>query len=203
MDTNVQFALLVTWIGSVVAVLLAFIWVAWRLGPKGRGQGGGGGSGHGDIFSEEYRQHMREKGEARFERMLEQNAAYLQKDLHDISEQVAEYVKDRVGDILKEEFVDQKQSVAAAQAHMSETFSKVDEAIKEYQQMMTEQFERELKVEKARRLNRFQNNMADIVTAHVQQTLGAHLEVDEQIKFILENLDANKTAIVEDIKREL
>lgn len=203
MDASTQLALLITWVGSVLAVLLAFVWVAWRLGPKGRGRGGGGQSGHGELFSDEYLQHMREKGEARFERTLDENAAFLQKDLHDISDNVTEYIKERAGEILKEEFADQKQTVAAAQQHMSEAFAKVDHAITDYQKAMTEQFDRELKQEKARRLNRFQANMADVVTHHVQQTLGTHLEVDQQIKFILDNLEANKTAIVEDIKREL
>jgi hypothetical protein len=36
----------------------------------------------------------------------------------------------------------------------------------------------------------------------VQQTLGTHMEIDDQVKFILKNLEENKTAIVEDIKRE-
>lgn len=197
---DVQLALLLTWVGSVLAVLLAFIWVAIRLGRVRGGSGGGGRSN--ELFTEEYRQHLREKGEARFERTLEENAAFLQQDLHSIGEEVTEYVKERAGEIIKEEFSDQKQSVAAAQQHMNEAFLRIDKAISEYQQMVREQFDKELKIEKARRLERFQQNMADVVTHHVQQTLGSHLEIDDQIKFILTNLEANKTAIVEDIKRE-
>lgn len=197
---DVQLTLLLVWGGSVVAILLAFIWVAVRLG-RVRG-GGGGGHDNGKVFTDEYRQHLREKGAARFERTLEENAAFLQQDLHKVSERVTEYVKERAGDILKEEFADQKQSVAAAQQHMSEAFTRVDKAITEYQQIMREQFDRELKIEKARRLERFQENMADVVTHHVQQTLGTHMEVDDQVKFIIKHLEENKTAIVEDIKRE-
>ncbi|RTK95353.1 hypothetical protein EKI60_00150 [Candidatus Saccharibacteria bacterium] len=195
-----ELILFITWAGSVVAVLLAFIWVAVRLN---RVRSGGGGGNKNELFSEEYRQHMREKGAARFERTLEENAAFLQQDLHAISDQVTEYVKERAGEILKEEFADQKQTVAAAQQHMSESFKKVDQAIAEYRKAMSEQFEKELKLERARRLQRFQDNMADVVTHHVQQTLGTHLSIDDQIKFIIDNLEANKTAIVEDIKREL
>lgn len=197
---DVQLVLLLVWIGSVLAILLAFIWVAIRLG-RVRG-GGSGGHDNGKLFTEEYRQHLRDKGAARFERTLEENAAFLQQDLHKVSERVTEYVKERAGDILKEEFAEQKQSVAAAQQHMSEAFVRVDKGITEYQQIMREQFDRELKIEKARRLERFQENMADVVTHHVQQTLGTHMEIDDQVKFIIKNLEANKTAIVEDIKRE-
>lgn len=197
MDT--QTILFITWAGSVVAVLLAFIWVAVRLGHV---RGGGGGNSKKELFTEEYLQHMREKGEARFERTLDEGAAFLQKDLHAISDTVTEYIKERAGEVLKEEFADQRQSVAAAQQHMGEAFAKVDRAITEYQKTMTEQFQKELLAEKERRLQRFQENMADVVTHHVQQTLGTHLEIDDQVKFILKNLEDNKTAIVEDIKRE-
>ncbi|MCA9329810.1 hypothetical protein KDA11_04140 [Candidatus Saccharibacteria bacterium] len=195
---DLQFTVLLIWIGSVVAVLLAFIWVAVKLG-KVRGT-----SGHdnGKLFTEEFRQHLREKGAARFERTLEENAAFLQRDLRNVSDRVTDYVKERAGEILKEEFTDQKQSVAAAQQHMSETFAKVDKAINEYHHIMREQFDRELKIEKARRLERFQDNMADVVTHHVQQTLSTHMEIDDQVKFIIKNLELNKTAIIEDVKRE-
>ena len=67
---------------------------------------------------------------------------------------------------------------------------------------MTEQLKEELAAEKQRRLDRFADNMAEVVNHHVQQTLGTHMEVGEQVEFILRNLEDNKTAIIEDIKRE-
>lgn len=189
-------------IGSILSVLLAFIWVAIRLGPKGRGHGGGHG-GKDDIFTEEYREHLRQRGAARFEKTLDQNATFLQQDLHSIGEEVTEFIKERASDILKEEFSDQKQSVATAQQHMANAFAKIDQQIADYQKNMSEQFEKELAHEKERRMDRFVDNMAEIVTAHVQHTLGEQLDVGEQMQFIIANLDANKQAIIEDIKREV
>lgn len=198
-DTNL--ALLLVGVGSILAVLFAFIWVAVRLGPKGRGHGGENG-GNQDIFTDEYREHLRQRGVARFERTLDQNATFLQQDLHNIGEDVTEFVKERAGDILKEEFADQKQSVAAAQQRLAETFAKIENSIDDYQKAMTEQFNTEILAEKQRRLERFEKNMAQVVTGYVQQTLSEHMEVGEQIEFIICNLEANKQAIVEDIKRE-
>lgn len=206
MNSNTQMILLITWAGSVLAVLLAFIWVAVRLGPKGRGHFGSGGGGHkgkdGELFDDEFRAKLRERGVLRFEKTLDQHAAFLQQDLRRISDDVSEHIKQQVEDILKEEFTDQKQSVATAQAHMTETFAKVDHAIAQYQKTMTEQLKEELAAEKQRRLDRFADNMAEVVNHHVQQTLGTHMEVGEQVEFILRNLEDNKTAIIEDIKRE-
>lgn len=203
MNSSTQMILLITWAGSVLAVLFAFIWVAVRLGPKGRGHfSGGHKTKDGELFDEEFRTKLRERGVLRFERTLDQHAAFLQQDLRKISDEVSEHIKQQVEDILKEEFTDQKQSIANAQAHMTEAFNKVDRAITEYQKTMSEQLKAELTAEKNRRLERFTENMAEVVNHHVQQTLGTHMEVGEQVEFILKNLEDNKTAIIEDIKRE-
>jgi len=200
-DVDTNLALLLVSVGSILAVLIAFIWVAVRLGPKGRGHGGGKG-GSQDIFSDEYREHLRQRGVVRFERTLDQNATFLQQDLHNIGEGVTEFIKERASDILKEEFADQKQSVAAAQQRLADTFAKIEGSIDDYQKSMINQFNKEILAEKQRRLERFENNMAEVVTGYVQQTLSEHMEVGEQIEFIISNLEANKQAIIEDIKRE-
>lgn len=202
MLTDTQTILFITWVGSVVAVLLAFIWVAVRLGPKGRNFSAGQRGNNSDVFDDEFRAKLREKGVARFEHTLDQHAVFLQQDLRKISDEVSEYIKNQAAGILKEEFTDQKQVIAAAQQHMSDAFTKVDHAIAEYQQGVNEQFQKELIAEKQRRLDRFSDNMAEVVTHYVQQTLGTHMEVGDQVQFILKNLEENKTAILEDIKRE-
>ncbi len=200
---NTELALFLIGVSSILCALFAFIWVAVRLGPKGRGHGGGGNGGKDEIFTDEYREHLRQRGVARFERTLDQNATFLQQDLHKIGDDVTEFIKERAGDILREEFSDQKQTVATAQQHMANAFAKIDQQIADYQKSMTEQFNKELASEKERRLERFQNNMAEIVTSHVQHALGEHLDVSEQVQYIISNLDANKQAIVEDIKHEV
>lgn len=199
---NVELILLFVIIGCIFSALIAFIWVALRLGPKGRANHGGGG-GNGDIFTDEYRQHLVEKGTARFERTLDQNAAFLQQDLHTISDEVTEYIKDKAGEILKEEFSDQKQAITAAQQHMAEAFSRIDKTMADYQKNLTDQFAHELAEEKQRRIEHFNANMADVITHHVQYSLATHLEVTDQVKYILSHLDENKQAIIEDMKREV
>lgn len=197
---NTELILLIVWVGGVLSVLFAFIWIARKL-PKGHG---GGNGGHGsDAFSDEFRQKLQERGIARFERTVDQNAAFLQQDIRKMSDDITDYIKEQATNILKEEFGDQKQAVIAAQQHMAESFAKVDRAVQEYQHALADQLKKEVKTEKQKLLDRFQENMADVVTHHVQQTLGTHMQIDEQVEFILKNLEENKTAIVEDIKREL
>jgi len=201
-EINTELALFLVALGSILATLLAFIWVAVRLGPKGRMHGANHSS-SGELFDENFRNELRERGISRFERTLDQNATFLQQDLHTIGEDVTEFIKERAGDILKEEFGEQKKAIVAAQQHLSQTFLQVDTAIQQQQKEISAQYLKELQAEKERRLQDFSTNMADIVTKHVEQTLSAHMDIGQQMKYILSNLEANKQAIIEDIKREI
>lgn len=194
-----QTIIFITFVGSVLAILAAFIWIAIRIGPKKHGNSGHNNE---EIFNEEFREKLRQRGIARFEKTIDQNATFLQKDLHNIGEEISEYIKDRATDILKDEFADQKATVAAAQHHIIEVFANVEKSLSQYQQSMTKQFSEELEAEKKRRLQRFESNMAEIVIKHVEQTLSANMKIDEQVEYILKQLENNKSAILEDIKRE-
>ena len=202
MEINTELALFLVALASILSTLLAFIWVAVRLGPKGRGHGANRNSNN-ELFDENFRNELRERGINRFERTLDQNAAFLQQDLHTIGDEVTEFIKERAGEILKEEFGEQKKAIATAQQHLAQTFLQVDTAIQQQQKEISAQYLKELQAEKERRLNDFSNAMAEIVTKHVEQTLSAHMDIGQQMKYILSNLEANKQAIIEDIKREI
>lgn len=202
MEINTELALFLVAISSILAALLSFIWVAVRLGPKGR-RNGANHTNNGELFDDNFRNELRERGITRFERTLDQNATFLQQDLHSIGEEVTEFIKERAGDILKEEFSEQKKAIATAQQHLAQTFLQVDTAIKQQQKEISAQYLKELQAEKERRLQDFSANMAEIVTKHVEQTLSTHMDIGQQMKYILANLEANKQAIVEDIKREI
>lgn len=203
MGNNAQFTILLVAIGSIFSVLLAFIWIAVRLGPKGRGRGPANQSNGEDIFSDEYRDKLRERGIMRFQNTLDQNAVFLQKDLQRVSEEVGEYIKEHVGDILKDQLNDQKQTLIAAEERMAQSFSKVDKALEDYRLKMIEEMKNELALEKQRRIEYLENNLTDVVAHYIKETLAAELDVSEQMESIVANLEANKTAITEDLKREV
>lgn len=203
MGNNAQFTILLVAIGSIFSVLLAFIWIAVRLGPKGRGRGPAQQNNNEDIFSDEYREKLRERGVLRFQNTLDQNATFLQKDLQKISEDVGEYIKQHVGDILKDQLNDQKQTLNSAEDRMAQSFVKIDKALEDYRTKMIEEMKNELLSEKKRRIEYFEKNLTSVVAHYIKETLAAELNVSEQMEFIVANLEANKTAIIEDLKHEI
>ena len=66
---------------------------------------------------------------------------------------------------------------------------------------MGQQMEGEIAKEKARLTERFSNRMADIVNHYVLAAIGNQISLEDQLEFIMAELDRNKAAIVEDINQ--
>ena len=52
----------------------------------------------------------------------------------------------------------------------------------------------------ARLIKRFESNMADIVNHYVLAAIGNQIDLNDQLEYILGELEANKKAIIEDIR---
>lgn len=203
MGNDFELTILIVAIGGIFSILLAFIWIAHRIGPRGRGLRGNGSSQNGELFDDEYRAKLQARGLARFERTLDQNAAYLQKDLSRISEDVGQHVKDNISEILKEQLDDQKQTVKAAEERMAQSFKNIDNALNDYQRSMAMEMKQELKKEVERRIKFYEDNMSEVINSYVKQTLADELDVSAQIPSIIAALEKNKGPILEDLKREV
>ncbi len=202
MGNDFQLTLLIVVLGGIFSLLLAFIWIAVRIGPKGRNLRSHSGNNN-ELFDETYRQKLQARGVARFERTLDQNATVLQKELSNVSEEVTQYIKDNIGQILGDQLDDQKQVVRAAEEKMAQSFKNIDNALTDYQKSMQAEMHQQLLKQVDSRVQFLDQNMSEIINSYIQQTLASELDVSDQIKGIVANLEANKSAIVEDLKREV
>ena len=65
--------------------------------------------------------------------------------------------------------------------------------------MMGQQLSKEIADEKQRLLKHFQENMGDIVNHYVLAAVGNQIDLNDQLEFILSELEANKKDIIDDI----
>lgn len=202
-----QLALIV---GSLSASTLAFIWLAVRLGG-GKGKTPVGESTEETytqqaerdiehIFNDEFREELRNRGRLHFEKIIGENAMFLQQDLRLTTSQLNEYMKSEITRTLKEEFAKYEQSIMDAKQLALESISKTQEAIEQQRQAMSKQLAAELADEKARLAKRFEENMADVVNHYVLAAVGDQIDLNDQLEFILSEMEANKQAIIADIK---
>ena len=152
------------------------------------------------IFNEEFREELRNRGRLHFEKILGENAMFLQQDLRLTTSQLNDYMKQEISQELKEAFANYESAIGDAKQLAVESIEKTKTAIDEQRQAMSEQLEKEITAEKVRRIALFENNMAQVVNHYVLAAVGNQIDLNDQLEYILGELEVNKQAIIEDIK---
>lgn len=152
------------------------------------------------IFNEEFREELRNRGRLHFEKILGENAMFLQQDLRLTTSQLNEYMKGEISKELKEAFANYQSAITDAKTLAIESIQKTKTAIDEERQSLVAQLENEVAEEKARRIKQFDERMAQVVNHYVLEAIGNQIDLNDQLEYILADLEANKAAIIEDIR---
>lgn len=200
------------WLESVLGVLgasgIAFIWLAVRLGrvstpgrktPPDIAQAAEDDVEH--IFNAEFREELRNRGRLHFEKIIGENAMFLQQDLRLTTSQLNEYMKAEITRKLQEEFDKYEQSIMDAKQLAIDSIEKTNKAIEEQRAALSAEVQRQIEAEKALVLQRFEENMAAIVNHYLMLAIGNQIDLSDQMEYIMGEFEANKQAIVEDIRR--
>jgi len=119
------------------------------------------------IFNEEFREELRNRGRLHFEKILGENAMFLQQDLRLTTSQLNDYMKQEITRELKEAFANYESAIGDAKQLAVESIEKTKTAIDEQRQAMGDQLEKEISEEKLRRIKLFEDNMAQVVNHYV------------------------------------
>lgn len=193
---------------SLLGAMSSFIWLALRLGNQGPKQAKGGVELLTDaaeqdvehIFNDEFREELRNRGRLHFEKIIGENAMFLQQDLRLTTSQLNEYMKSEITQKLQEEFAKYEQSITDAKQLALDSITKTQEAIEQQRDLMGQQIIKEIETEKQRLVKRFEDNMADIVNHYVLAAIGDQIDLNDQLEFILSDIEANREAIIQDLK---
>lgn len=193
-------------VGSLAAATAAFVWMAIRLQHAGPGkrknaadiqQAAEEDVEH--IFNDTFREELRNRGRLHFEKIISENAMFLQQDLRLTTSQLNEYMKGEITRNLKEEFAKYEQSINDAKQLAIESIQKTNTAIDEQREQLGQQVQQQILAEKQQLVERFEQNMTDIVNHYVLAAIGNQIDLNDQLEYILADLEANREAIIEDI----
>ncbi len=201
-------------IGALSMTAFAFIWVAVRLGahpPSGGVKKAAAKNGQQEIgqaveedvesiFNDEFREELRNRGRLHFEKIIGENAMFLQQDLRLTTSQINEYMKQEITKTLQEEFIKYEQSIEDAKKLAIESMQKTQIALEEERQILREKLETEVNAQRERLIKRFEENMAEIVNHYVLDAIGNEIDLSDQLEYILGELQTNKDIILEDIR---
>lgn len=198
---------LVVTAGSLAAAGVAFVWVAVRLGGNARGKTSGNGAfdqaaekdvEH--IFNDTFRQELRNRGLLHFEKIIDENAMFMQQDLRLTTSQLNDYMKQEITRKLHEEFDKYEQSIMDAKQLAIDSIQKTNQAIDEERAALLQQIGQQLAQQKARQIKMFEENMTDVVNHYLLAAIGDQIDMSDQLEYILAQFEANKQAIIEDIQ---
>src|SRR4029077_12507611 len=127
-------------VGSLISAALAFIWLAWKLENGGVGSKKKEGDAQSQltdaakedvehIFNTEFREELRNRGRLHFEKILGENAMFLQQDLRLTTSQLNDYMKDQISRDLKEAFATYESAVNDAKQLAIESIEKTKSTI--------------------------------------------------------------------------
>src|SRR5665647_3199469 len=131
-------------LGCLGASGLAFVWLSVRIGGMGIARKTTGvnsveKAAEDDverIFNNDFREELRNRGRLHFEKIIGENAMFLQQDLRLTTSQLNEYMKAEITKTLTEEFSKYEQSIDDAKQLAIDSIAKTQTAIEEERQIL-------------------------------------------------------------------
>src|SRR3989338_3144585 len=153
------------------------------------------------IFNDEFREELRNRGRLHFEKIIGENAMFLQQDLRQTTTQLNDYMRAEITRTLQEEFKKYEQSIVDAKQIALDSIEKTVTTIEQQRQLMETQMQTQAQAQRNQIIARFESQMAAIINHYVMQAIGNQIDLTDQLEFILAELENNKAAIIEDINR--
>lgn len=186
-------------IGTLFTTLISFIWVALKLNTIHGNTAGGGSSERpndkinqvvNQAFTDDFREELRSRARQQFEQLIHENAMFLQQDVRVSAAQLDDFMKKEVIATLQQELAKHHESIAQTKDMVTNSLSQTKQ-----------QFERDIKDEKERKIQDFDENMQEIVKKYVQNAVGDVINSEKELALIVDGLQAKKAEIFEDIRR--
>lgn len=199
-------------IGSLLSATVAFIWLAIRIKSGSVGsaavskmpanqlldQAAKEDVDH--IFNNEFREELRNRGRLHFEKVIGENAMFLQQDLRQTTSQLNDYMRTEITRTLQDEFSKYEQSITDAKQIAIDSIEKTVATVEQQRKFLESQMQTQSDAQKARLLARFETEMAGIINHYIMRAIGNQIDLSDQLEFILAELESNKSAILEDVK---
>lgn len=152
-----------------------------------------------EIFNDDFREELRNRGRLHFEKIIGENAMFLQQDLRLTTSQLNEYMKTEITRKLKEEFTKYEESIMDAKQLAVDSIEKTNTVIDEQRQLLGKQLQDQIAAEKEHLMSRFEADMARVVNHYVLAAIGNQIDMSDQMGYIMSELEANKKEIMKDI----
>lgn len=151
------------------------------------------------IFTKEFHEELRNKARLDFQKVINENAMFLQQDLRLTTSEINQYLKTEVSAKLQEEFKAYQQSIKDVQQAAVDSIGSTVKAAEAQQELLTKKIQEDVQVRKVQMVDALEKQMSTVVTHYVVQALGEQVDLKDQMPYIMRELDAQKDNIKKDM----
>lgn len=194
-------------IGTLFAALVSFIWMALKISSIHSHTSDLASSSGGDslpkevvsenvnsavnqAFTEDFREELRQRARQQFEKLIHENAMFLQQDVRVSAAQLDDFMKKEIVATLQQEL-----------AKHHETLNQTKQMLNTSMMQSRQELERSIVEEKEKRIKDLDDHLPEVVKKYVEEAIGNTINGDQQLALIVDSLNAKKAEIFEDIRR--
>ncbi len=196
-------------VASLAACFVGFVWMAVSLHKL---HGGSAVPEHtknynelaeeemGHLFNKAFREELRNHGRLKFEKIIEDNAMFLQQDLRLTTAQLNDYMKKQVVTKLDGEFTAYTRAIHDIQELAKQSLQQVVGDVQQQRAAFAKVMEDDVAKRKAAMLQEFEAHMGEIVEHYLMQSLGEQFDLKAQLPGIMKRLEASKADMKKDME---
>ena len=151
------------------------------------------------IFTDEFREELRNRGRLSFDKVLKENALFLQQDLRLTTTKLNEDIQETLKRVLKEEFAQYSQSIDDARSLAIQSIEKTQTAMEQQRLQLTSELKEYVDKERQVIVARMDEHLTETIHSYIVEVLGDEVDLAAQSSYILRRLEEDKETIREDI----
>lgn len=151
------------------------------------------------IFTKEFHEELRNKARLDFQKVISENAMFLQQDLRLTTSEINDYLKKEISGKLEEEFAAYQQSIKDVQQAAVDSINNTVVSAQQQQELLVRKMHEDTETQKAKIMADFDKNMAEIVNQYILSAVGNEIDLKEQLPFILREMEAQKEMMKKDM----
>ena len=195
--TNILFAVLV---GSIFLLVVILVWyVVHEINHK-----------HIAVHTSEVedasqlalQKELHEEGHEEIQKAVEENVAFIERDVRRTTSELNGYMQQEITRTLNDELKKYGESADQVNKIALDAIAQTQAALELQHQQLAVQLAEQVTSEKERILTRFEENMTEVVSHYVSAAIGNQIDVKDQLRFIISELQENKQAIIEDLRSD-
>jgi hypothetical protein len=152
------------------------------------------------LFTNEFRETLRDHGSQRFEKIIDENALFLKQDLDMVATQLNDYMRQQMNAKLDTQFEAYGGAMKSAQDMALATLQKTAEDVETQRIQLADVLKKGVNDREMALIRVYEENMSKIVEHYVLQALGDQFDLKAQMPYIIGQMQANKDKIAEDMR---